>query len=118
MTRKAIKNLANKIPKGYQRPGYNWGDSIRDYKATRQFHFVKDGSGHRAGEAWGDAKQIDPNSLQRRYSKNSPSFDEGVWLSKQRRKVLSKMTQAMKTGESMQRFAPLYQSVFNQTESA
>src|SRR5690242_19971680 len=37
------------------------------------------GSGHKAGEEWGEKKQIDANSPARRYSKNSPSFDEGVW---------------------------------------
>ena len=38
------------------------------------------GSGHRAGESWGEAKQIDPNSPVRVYSKRgrSPSFDQGV----------------------------------------
>lgn len=37
------------------------------------------GSGHVAGENWGAKKQIDPNSRTLKYSKNSPSFDEGVW---------------------------------------
>ena len=38
------------------------------------------GSGHRAGEGWGEAKNIDPNSPTRVYSKRgrSPSFDQGV----------------------------------------
>ncbi len=49
------------------------------------------GSGHRAGEAWGDAKDIDPNSQIRKYSKNSPSFDEGVKLSKAKRKALESL---------------------------
>lgn len=71
---------------------YNWGASIRRYKRIGGFRVVKDGSGHRAGERWGDAKQIDPNSPTRKYSKNSPSFDEGVWLSKQKRKVASRMS--------------------------
>lgn len=44
------------------------------------------GSGHTAGYNWGEAKSIDPNSQIRKYSKNSPSFDEGVYLSKQDRK--------------------------------
>lgn len=37
------------------------------------------GSGHRAGEEWGSIKEIDPESRVRKYSKNSPSFDEGVY---------------------------------------
>jgi hypothetical protein len=38
------------------------------------------GSGHQAGEGWGEAKKIDPNSPIRVYSKRgrSPSFDQGV----------------------------------------
>src|SRR4051812_29020985 len=36
------------------------------------------GSGHKAGESWGEKKQIDPNSKVRKYSKRSPSFDQGV----------------------------------------
>lgn len=38
----------------------------------------KKGSGHHAGEGWGDKKKIDPSSPIRKYSKNSPSFDQGV----------------------------------------
>lgn len=49
------------------------------------------GSGHRAGERWGDAKDIDPTSRVRKYSKNSPSFDEGVLLSKAKRKALEQL---------------------------
>lgn len=70
---------------GYQRKGYSWGKSISKYKKTGKFKYVKSGEGHRAGENWGDAKEIDPESQTRRYSKNSPSFDEGVYLSKKKR---------------------------------
>lgn len=82
---------------GYKRRGktshrrYKWSTAIKHYKRTGKFNTVKSGSGHRAGEEWGDKKQIDPNSRQRRYSKNSPSFDEGVWLSKQKRRMAEKM---------------------------
>lgn len=64
---------------------YNWKAAIRAYKKTGRFRYVKDGSGHKAGEEWGDRKQIDPNSRQTRYGKNSPSFDEGVYKSKKKR---------------------------------
>ena len=37
------------------------------------------GSGHAAGRRWGESKGIDPHSRIKKYSKNSPSFDEGVW---------------------------------------
>ncbi len=38
------------------------------------------GSGHVAGENWGESKKIDPESKERIYSKGgrSPSFDQGV----------------------------------------
>jgi hypothetical protein len=48
------------------------------------------GSGHRAGEEWGDRKGIDPTSRVQKYSKNSPSFDEGVYLSKKKRALKAK----------------------------
>lgn len=40
------------------------------------------GSGHRAGEEWGEKKEIDPESKITKYSKNSPSFDAGVRIHK------------------------------------
>lgn len=86
------KSVARKMGVGYQRRGYNWGKSIKGYKKTGKFRYVKSGEGHRAGENWGDAKDIDPTSMQRRYSKNSPSFDEGVYSSKQKRKFAEGMT--------------------------
>lgn len=78
---------------GYQRKGYSWSKSIKRFKKTGVFKNVAQGQGHAAGESWGNKKDIDPNSSQRRYSKNSPSFDEGVYKSKQERKnkIASKM---------------------------
>lgn len=82
---------------GYQRRNavthrkYNRKASLRHYKRTGKFRTVSGGSGHRAGEAWGNAKGIDPDSRTTRYSKNSPSFDEGVYLSKKKRKMAAKM---------------------------
>lgn len=82
---------------GYQRRDstshrtYSRKASLRHYKRTGKFRNVNSGSGHKAGEAWGDSKGIDPDSRTRRYSKNSPSFDEGVYLSKKKRKMASKM---------------------------
>lgn len=79
---------------GYQRKGYSWGKSIKRFKKTGVFKNVAQGQGHAAGEEWGTRKNIDPDSQQRRYSKNSPSFDEGVYKSKQERKkkMAMKMT--------------------------
>lgn len=71
---------------GYQRKGYSWSKSVKQFKKTGSFKHVQQGQGHAAGEEWGNKKGIDPDSRQRRYSKNSPSFDEGVYKSKQNRK--------------------------------
>ncbi len=73
---------------------YSRAVSIRRYKRTGKFAFRQKGEGHRAGERWGNKKEIDPNSRVTRYSKNSPSFDEGVYQYKQGAKakaLLSKM---------------------------
>ena len=67
---------------------YKRKSSFRHYERTGKFKNVGTGSGHRAGEEWGDRKGISPTSKTTRYSKNSPSFDEGVFLSKARRKAL------------------------------
>lgn len=67
-------------PRQYQRK-----TSLQRYRRTGSFRYVGTGAGHRAGENWGDQKNIDPKSRTTRYSKNSPSFDEGVFLSKKRR---------------------------------
>ena len=84
------------LPVGYQRMfetkfgprQYNRKTSLQRLRRTGSFRNVGDGSGHRAGERWGDEKQIDPESRTTKYSKNSPSFDEGVYLSKKKRKTL------------------------------
>lgn len=83
----------SKALKGYQTKGYNWAKSIAYRKKTGFFKVKNGGSGHTAGFEWGDRKDIDPDSKVRKYSKNSPSFDEGVWESKQSRKskALSKL---------------------------
>lgn len=65
---------------------YSRKTSIGRYKKSGQFTYRGDGSGHRAGEAWGEKKDINPTSSVRKYSKNSPSFDEGVYTYKQRAK--------------------------------
>lgn len=55
------------------------------YKGTKVGGKIIYGLGHKAGENWADAKQIDPQSPNTKYSKNSPSFDEGVYISKKKR---------------------------------
>ena len=69
---------------------YNFYKSIKRYKKTGTFLNRGTGSGHLAGEKWGDEKEIDPMSRVRKYSKNSPSFDEGVYKSKEKRREVSK----------------------------
>lgn len=70
---------------------YNRKVSLNRFKKTGKFTYrgtkkggkIIYGLGHKAGEEWGASKQIDPTSQVRKYSKNSPSFDEGVYKYKQ-----------------------------------
>lgn len=66
---------------------YNQKSSFKRYQKTGKIYYKNGGSGHRAGEKWGDEKDIDPESTETKYSKNSPSFDEGVYLSKKKRQA-------------------------------
>lgn len=61
------------------------------YRGTKIGKRTIYGLGHKAGENWGDKKNIDPESKETKYSKNSPSFDEGVYLSKKKRAIADKM---------------------------
>lgn len=56
-------------------------------RGTRVGNKVVYGLGHKAGENWAAAKDINPTSQVRKYSKNSPSFDEGVYKYKQSAKA-------------------------------
>lgn len=88
-----MKTVKTRALRGYQARDkgthrrYNWNASIRRYKKTGKFVYRQAGEGHRAGDKWGEQKQIDPESKIQRYGKNSPSFDEGVYQYKQRAKA-------------------------------
>lgn len=62
---------------------YSFKTAISRFKRTGKFTYrgvgKMKGSGHKAGEEWGAKKGINPKSRVTRYSKNSPSFDEGVY---------------------------------------
>lgn len=70
---------------------YSRSTALNRYKKTGSFTYrgtkvggrIIYGLGHAAGENWGAKKNIDPKSSVRKYSKNSPSFDEGVYKYKQ-----------------------------------
>lgn len=57
------------------------------YRGTKKGNKIVYGLGHKAGEEWGERKGISPSSGVRKYSKNSPSFDEGVYQYKQKAKT-------------------------------
>lgn len=86
---------------GYKRKGYNFHKSIKEYKRTGVFNTIDRGSGHAAGYDWAKKKGIDPNSKIQRYSKNSPSFDEGVYKYKQEAKAQSKMREMAKNTKTL-----------------
>ena len=66
---------------------YNFKSSIKRYKKTGKFVYVGNGSGHEAGEKWAEKNNINPDSMTTKYSKNSPSFDEGVYKHKETAKA-------------------------------
>lgn len=70
---------------------YSFKTAINRYKRSGKLTYrgkgALRGSGHRAGERWAEQKNIDHESPETKYSKNSPSFDEGVWLYKNRKKL-------------------------------
>lgn len=70
--------MAKKMLKGYKSPTYSRTKATKFYKKHGYFKARVSGEGHAAGRNWGAKKGIDPNSRVRKYSKNSPSFDEGV----------------------------------------
>ncbi len=57
------------------------------YRGTKVGGTIIYGLGHKAGEEWAERKEIDPESQVRKYSKNSPSFDEGVYKYKKSAKA-------------------------------
>lgn len=90
--RVALKGYKGRDPISHRKSNlYVQYRRFKDGKMT--YRGVPPGSGHAAGEKWGEQKGIDPNSQVLKYSKNSPSFDEGVWTYKKNSKnqaILSK----------------------------
>lgn len=96
---KALKGYKGRDKISHRR--YSFKTSTNRYKNTGKFTYrgtkmgkkIVYGLGHKAGEEWGAKKEIDPSSQIRKYSKNSPSFDEGVYKYKESKK---KALQALK----------------------
>lgn len=82
----AYRYWAKPTKVGYKRKGYDFHQAVAKFKKTGQFNIRKDGSGHIAGYTWAANKGVDPSDPKRRYSKNSPSFDEGVYQYKMEQK--------------------------------
>ena len=93
---RALKGYKGRDPVSHRT--YNRKTSINRFNKTGSFTYrgtkvgktIIYGLGHDAGERWAAQKAIDPSSRVRKYSKNSPSFDEGVYKYK-----LSKKSQAL-----------------------
>jgi len=66
--------------RGYALRKYRKSEKQVYHKGGKVYRGKSRGSGHQAGESWGEAKQIDPEIRTRIYSKKgrSPSFDQGV----------------------------------------
>lgn len=90
---KALKGYQGRDPISHRKSSR--AVQVRRFKKTGKFTYrgtkvggkVVYGLGHKAGENWGANKSIDPDSKITKYSKNSPSFDEGVWKYKQNAKA-------------------------------
>lgn len=82
--RTKLKGYQSRDPISHRR--YSRTTSLNRMRRTGKYNYVGTmvrgkmiyGLGHKAGEMWGAAKRIDPESKATKYSKNSPSFDEGV----------------------------------------
>lgn len=68
--------------KGYQNKNYNRSESIAEFKKTGFFKTKDTGAGHDMGYNWAKQNSIDYKDRKRKYSRNSPSFDEGVYAYK------------------------------------
>lgn len=83
---KALKGYKGRDKIGHRR--YSFKTAINRLHRTGKLTFrgqgTTKGSGHAAGEKWAAAKDIDPEEKETSYSKNSPSFDEGVLLYKEK----------------------------------
>ncbi len=82
---RALKGYMGRDSVSHRR--YSFKTSVNRFKKQGKFTYrgkgVLRGSGHAAGRKWGESKGIDPDSMVRKYSKNSPSFDEGVYQYKE-----------------------------------
>lgn len=92
---KALKKVGYARRDSISHRTYNRKTSLARFQKTGKFNYVGTrkggkiiyGLGHAAGENWGEAKQIDPESKVQKYGKNSPSFSEGVYNYKQKAKA-------------------------------
>lgn len=93
---KALKKVGYAGRDSVSHRTYNRKTSINRFKKTGKFTYrgtkvggkTVYGLGHAAGENWAAKKEIDPKSQVRKYSKNSPSFDEGIYQYKSKKKAL------------------------------
>lgn len=85
---KALKGYSGRDTISHRK--YNFQTSVKRYLKSGKISYrgigKAKGSGHTAGQKWGAKKDINPESITTKYSKNSPSFDEGVFLYKQEAK--------------------------------
>lgn len=78
-------NARSKALKGYEARDsvshrtYNRETSVKRFHKTGEFSTRSGGGGHKAGFEWAKKHKVDPNDAETKYSKNSPSFDEGVY---------------------------------------
>jgi len=76
--RKSWKGVGYEARDSISHRKYDFGRAIRRMEKTGKVEHRNDGKGHEAGFRWAQSKKIHWSDPATKYSKNSPSFDEGV----------------------------------------
>ncbi len=85
-----LKGYEQRLKTDQGRKKYKREDSIAYRKRTGYFKAKIDSMGHNQGFMWAKKKKIDPSDRHRKYGMNSPSFDEGVYEYKMKKRGLLK----------------------------
>jgi hypothetical protein len=77
--REIAKKMGYKRRDSISHRPYNRETSLARFHRTGSWAHSGTGEGHKAGFNWAMAVRIEPKDRHIKYSKNSPSFDEGVY---------------------------------------
>lgn len=77
---KALKGYMRRDPVSHRT--YDRDTAVKRFDKTGGFAYKDTGLGHKLGFEWARKNKVDPHDEETKYSKNSPSFDEGVHMYK------------------------------------